>query len=548
MIPSTRVLSRSRRPLAAEFLAAGRRHHASTSAVPADTSALWLQRKCSCGGACPSCRAKEEAEEKLKPQTKLKVSSTHDRYEQEADRVAENVMRMPAPGGTQTVESPGEELVQTKPRITPLVQRQTEPEPAEDEQPVQPKAASADKPTGGAKSLSPGTVLQGGGRPLPSSSRRFFEPRLGCDLSQIRVHADARAAQSARDLGALAYTLGKHVVFAAGQYTPHSDAGRRLLAHELVHVVQQSGGSAETVQRQPDFRFDPCVETPQGKLCGSDAVSLCEKAPSLPGCGAVCKLFGCKKPSTPSASCPPGFRAATSSGFRGQCCLGTIDSQQACCPPARAASADHRCCGADQVVVAGKCVNPDDLPPLPPTLRCLPWQQTISGECCDPPLVPLGARCVLPAPPAPPPTPVTPPITPTVPAAIEIPFRFDRPKAGETAASALAASLEQPQGRAGFDDLVSRLQADPALRVQLVGRASPEGSDDYNLQLGARRARLIKAALIEAGIDASRIADPVSDDLDAGCQTVETGLATCGKLNATGERDRQVLARVFPGS
>jgi hypothetical protein len=76
--------------------------------------------------------------------------------------------------------------------------------------------------------------------------RAFFEPRLGHDFSQVRVHADARAADSARSIDALAYTAGQDVVFGAGQYAPGSMSGRRLLAHELAHVVQQ-GQSAPPV-------------------------------------------------------------------------------------------------------------------------------------------------------------------------------------------------------------------------------------------------------------------------------------------------------------
>lgn len=65
----------------------------------------------------------------------------------------------------------------------------------------------------------------------------FFEPRLGRDLGPVRIHADAPAAASARALDARAFTVGHHIVFAAGRYTPRTPAGRRLLAHELVHVA-----------------------------------------------------------------------------------------------------------------------------------------------------------------------------------------------------------------------------------------------------------------------------------------------------------------------
>jgi hypothetical protein len=76
-------------------------------------------------------------------------------------------------------------------------------------------------------------VLRSPGQPLDSQTRAFFEPRFGHDFSQVRVHADARAAASARAVHALAYTLGNEVVFGAGQYDPTSNPSRHVLAHEL---------------------------------------------------------------------------------------------------------------------------------------------------------------------------------------------------------------------------------------------------------------------------------------------------------------------------
>lgn len=82
-------------------------------------------------------------------------------------------------------------------------------------------------------------VLDSPGQPLDKATREFFELRLGYDFSKIRIHADAQADESARAVNALAYTVGDRIAFAAGRYSPHSSEGRRLLAHELVHAVQQ---------------------------------------------------------------------------------------------------------------------------------------------------------------------------------------------------------------------------------------------------------------------------------------------------------------------
>lgn len=86
-------------------------------------------------------------------------------------------------------------------------------------------------------------VLRSPGQPLNAQTRAFFEPRFGHDFSRVRVHTDARAAESAEAVNALAYTAGRNVVFGAGQYAPTSSIGRKILAHELTHVVQQQNGA-----------------------------------------------------------------------------------------------------------------------------------------------------------------------------------------------------------------------------------------------------------------------------------------------------------------
>jgi hypothetical protein len=150
--------------------------------------------------------------------------------------------------------------------------------------------------------------------------------------------------------------------------------------------------------------------------------------------------------------------------------------------------------------------------------------------------VPKGLGCGLPdiKPPKP---------QPVVPQPIEIFFKLDRPFPGETSSS--VGSVTTTIGKDNFNALVSALKQDSSLKVQLVGRASPEGGVAYNLELGARRARLIAAALKDAGVPESQIADPPVPDLSSDCQAIKPGVVTCGKTGSTGERDRQVLSRVF---
>jgi outer membrane protein OmpA-like peptidoglycan-associated protein len=86
-------------------------------------------------------------------------------------------------------------------------------------------------------------VLRSPGQPLDAATRAYMEPRFGHDFSKVRVHADGKAAEAARAVDALAYTVGRDVVFGEGQYRPANREGRHLLAHELTHVVQQSAPS-----------------------------------------------------------------------------------------------------------------------------------------------------------------------------------------------------------------------------------------------------------------------------------------------------------------
>jgi len=465
--------------------------------------------------------------------TSVPVSQPHDPSEREADRAADAVLR----GQTVAVQGGAAEGAS--------VHRMCSACEEEQRSGVQAKRDSgASGPITGDGSALAG--LEGRGQPLPSALRSEFEPRFGRDFGDVRLHTDAQSGHSASAFGALAYTYGRHVVFGAGQFDASSTPGRRLIAHELAHVVQQSHGARPALQRQTiggplDLKLDPCVTLPGvGKLCGQAAADACKKASWIPGCSLVCKVFDCSKPKEPKTICPPGWRAATSKDFEGQCCQGTTDSATACCAPSRIAALDFRCCKDDEVVSENRCKKSKDLP-LPPLL-CPTGQRTLKGDCCFPPMVSNGLECVLPqvTPPKPPPKP-----QPVVPTPVDIFFKLDRPQDGETAASLTSATTAE--GKANFDLLVTNLKADPTLKVQLVGRASPEGTEAYNVDLGARRARMVAEALKGAGISDARIADPPDGGLRSECQPIDPGLVTCGKAGATGARDREVMARVFQG-
>jgi hypothetical protein len=175
-------------------------------------------------------------------QAKLTISQPGDKYEQEADRVADMVMQMPEPDIQRQIEPEEKEQqnLQARPladQITPLVQRQVE--PAEEEELIQAKTAGDETPKVTPAISSSIQSMQGGGQPLPEHVRAFFEPRFNSDFSQVRVHTDIGAADTSRVLNAQAFTHKQDVFFGSRKYAPETGEGKRLLAHELTHVVQQ---------------------------------------------------------------------------------------------------------------------------------------------------------------------------------------------------------------------------------------------------------------------------------------------------------------------
>jgi hypothetical protein len=166
-------------------------------------------------------------------QSKPTVNSPGDRYEREADDVADKVMRM----------------AETAPHASALViQRKCAAcEDEEKKRKVQTKRVSAKTGDTTLDAETAARAAEHGGWPLPDGVRSFFETRFDQDFSRVRVHTDSNAADGARAVRARAYTIGHDIVFAPGEYAPASLEGKRLLAHELVHVVQQ-GASAPNAQ------------------------------------------------------------------------------------------------------------------------------------------------------------------------------------------------------------------------------------------------------------------------------------------------------------
>jgi hypothetical protein len=201
---------------------------ASASGSPRGTFTLSkpLQRKCACGSKSQSGAEQcDECSKSSSPlQAKMRVGGADDVLEREADQAADRALASAAPAQSVS-SSPPEPLVRRRPSGT--------------------GSGAHDAPA------SVGDTLRSSGAPLDRGSRQFFESRFAHDFSRVRVHTGAPAEQSADEVGARAYTVGSDVVFARGEYSPNSSDGRRLLAHELAHVVQQDSASAPVVRRQP---------------------------------------------------------------------------------------------------------------------------------------------------------------------------------------------------------------------------------------------------------------------------------------------------------
>lgn len=214
----------------------------SPMATPLAVNEFAVQRKsCACGGSCPRCQ-----QDDFRIQPKLEVGPVGDAYEQEADRVAEQVMRTPAPSLPET-ESTGTKIQRA---CTTCGENKQEDEPEPESELIQraPLSATSAEPPPAGTGQSAGSIDRGslvsGGHPLASSTREFYESRFNRDLSAVRLHTGAAANDHCDNLNAHAFTYGNHVWL-----------GKRLsaspsfvMAHELAHVVQQT--QPETLRRK----------------------------------------------------------------------------------------------------------------------------------------------------------------------------------------------------------------------------------------------------------------------------------------------------------
>lgn len=212
-----------------------------------------------CDSLCTSRQEVRQVLRGITVQPKLAMGSATDIFEQEADQVADAVVRMPENG------SPRHSV-----RQDDVVRTKTEgegggDEPSTDELPEEEEEqrVSLKADVSGELPLCDDLddrlqAVEGDGFPLGAGEKAFFEPRFGADLSRVRIQCDGKADELAGDLNADAFTVGHTIFFGKGQYQPETHLGKHLLAHELTHVLQQSN-ALSSVQRHcggPEGQFD----------------------------------------------------------------------------------------------------------------------------------------------------------------------------------------------------------------------------------------------------------------------------------------------------
>jgi Domain of unknown function (DUF4157) len=211
-------------------------------------------------------------------QTKLSVNKPGDQYQQEADRISEQVMRMPEPRLQRTRTCGG---------ACPKCQAE---QLGHGHERLQTRHVGTGD--GGQTEVPPlvHEVLRSPGQPIDPATRVFMELRFGRDFRRVRVHHDEKAAESAKSISALAYTSGNHIAFNDGQYSPTTESGKQLLAHELVHTMQQGNNS---LHRKIDFtQPQPILSDPIPSVLGGRTIL----GRTLPGFnGTLLPEFAIKK-------------------------------------------------------------------------------------------------------------------------------------------------------------------------------------------------------------------------------------------------------------
>lgn len=368
-------------------------------------------------------------------------------------------------------------------------------------------------------------VLHSSGQPLEPSTRALMEPRFGHDFSNVRVHTDAKAAQSARNVKALAYTVGRDIVFGVGQYAPWSTQGQKLMAHELTHVVQQENtkwsggalsiGASDTPHEQEADRAKngeivssaPATPGTLQRDIGSDfgsffirrredgRIEFLYGTPDIPVTGSLggglrcergrCQFVGGQDPSDLSNRTYTVQEALDLLG--GGATPGGPTAR--CSPDRQIPFLAGVCCPAGTMWDGTACA-PWSIP------ICLPTQMTPSGRCC-----PTGERWDFLTRRCAPPTPVGPQLQlPDLTLPTRPRFRFG------TIESTTLSHFDRDQStvpgryQAELDHLASLLNIYRDVEVHIEGHTDSTAGEDHNQRLSVNRAEAVRAELIARNV------------------------------------------------
>lgn len=438
----------------------------------------------------------------------LKVNKPFDKYEQEADTMADRVVNSSA-GNLSSLSSTG--------IIGKSVQRKC----AHCEEEEKRGKLMRKSEGGGTPPVSPSFVhtlhsAQGGGSVMNREAQHSMEGAFGADFSSVRIHRDSTANQLARSVSALAFTYGNDIYFKDGAYSETSTEGKRLLAHELTHVLQQGNSVNGLIQRDEDTEskkdrsdlsraldkndafqqlpkfardkildeIDKAPETITNAVLGQiiDALAPEEYKEGLKKAGEslIKQLFGNRPVTASVCTGYPGYHEGTSSTYRGQCCSSNIESAQSCCPKERMApneSSNFCCKPGDAVGADGKCFTPEaiDLSGL-----CLPPQTLVNGIC------------TLPLPNIPPAPKPAEPFSLSFSLGVIDDYDINR-------------STINSRQREKFDTILQQIhgfmETCPASIVYITGHTDKPGTDSNNFDLGLDRAEYAKRQLLLELID-----------------------------------------------
>ena len=460
--------------------------------------------------ACSKIESQSTITGKRKPffQPKLAINQPNDIYEQQADAVAENVMQNNRKGN-----NPHSFFTSSISSIQRKCSHCEEEEKTVNRKEVGDEAMASSATEKYLDSLS-------GGRALGARERSFFEPAIGYDFSNVKLHTDSRANESAKNINALAYTHGNNIVFANNQYQPGTETGNKLLAHELTHVVQQSGNVSPKIQRQPEKEKEPSSDIAKAfkrndlfkKLPDFAQEKILDEIDHAPetitkavldkiidlapidsiykeglkkvGEGIIKKFTGSKPAPVSNCDAIPGFHEGKTRDFKGQCCSASTESAQVCCPKDRFAPKDEggKCCRPGEVVDSqGKCFIPG---PVDPSTICVaPGKKDSMGKCCMPPMEVIDGMCMN---------------RPQQPDPVKTPFSLTF-RVGVLDDYNIDESVINSRQQSNFNEIKKQIhsfmEACPASMMTVTGFADKPGTEEHNSSLGQRRADHVKFLL-----------------------------------------------------